>query len=280
MSKLTDQISNISSPTNAGITALTAIAAAEATHEIKILEFAGRKLVSLPAGRTLDSLEQYLPYPARTKGNHDVNDAESFHKTLKRFESSPTNVFLSKSKLLIQAVFNGPTDTNPGWSDHYASWQLKLHRDFKAWIEFCKQSRTQLEFMEFLEDHLVDIVQSDGSPSQSAMESVVSGLEVTLDSKFEARRDLHNGNYVLKSNHESTPSQEVPRTFKIGVSIFEGLKEAYIVTIRLRYRVTEGKLMFTLAIQHYDAIIDESWDTVTKTITDRLPESVPFINVP
>lgn len=264
---------------DAAVTALMADAAAEATHEIKKVEIDGRIFYSVPAGRDLKTFESELSKPFRLKGKIDVCGAESLLKVIERFKNSPAVVQFSRSQLFVHAILNAAADEQPGWADHTVFWQLKKHRDLKAWEGINGKPLSQLQFMLFLEDRVVDVV-GDAGVSQSALQTVVGDLEVTTDAKFQAKRDVHNGNYVLHSDLTNKPTVEVPKEFVIGVPIFEGLDIAYKITVRLRYSVKEGALTFVVNLANLDAVLDQAWEEIVKSITDNLPPDKPFIHVP
>jgi len=268
--------------TNAAVTARMAVAASEASHAITTVKVGDTTLFSVPAGRTLQALTEHLAYPPRTKGIFPVNDADSFQKLVRRFDYGTNIVQLSLSKLSVICVCNYDDADSPGWRDHMVAWQLAKHRDLAAWEAMVKKGKlTQLELLMFLEDRIVDITsKEDGDPTQSQIETVIGNLEITTDAKFHASRDTHNDNFVLRNDSTGTPSIEVPRKFYIGVPIFEGLDHAYRIGVRLRYSVKEGSLTFTLGFENIEAVMDSAWEDVTKAITDALPASVPFINVP
>lgn len=268
--------------TNAAVTARMALAAAEASNEISTVTLAnGVVLHNVPESRKLLHLAEYLPAPVRTKGTVAVNDSTSFITMLERFPSPPPLVRFSKERLHISAVFNASSGAaGPGWEDHTCVWQLARHRDLLAWQAVFGKPLTQVALMNHLDDHLVDITDEYGGPTQSVIESVVAGLEITTGSVFQSRRDLHNDNFVLHNDSTSTPSVEVPRRFDIGLPIFQGLEHAYRVPVRLKYSIKEGSLTFTIQAEGFDRILDAAWSEVVETIIRLLPDGADHISVP
>lgn len=272
--------------TNAAVTAILADAAAEASHEIKIIDLGGQKVLSLPSGRSIQSIENYLNAPYRMKGDRKVNDAESFLSLLRAFfeekastEPAPVVKF-SLEKLNVRAVINHAAAVRPAWEDHTITWQLRKHRDLLAWEAMTRDWIEQVQFLEFLEDRLTDITDKNGGPAQSVIAGVAANLEVTIDSKFQAKREVHSGSYVLHSDSNKTPTQQVPKRFDIGVRIFDGLDIAYVVPVRLYYTTDDGSLQFKLTFTNLDQVMEGAWNDVTKVILDALPKGVLAINVP
>ncbi len=272
-----DQLKEAAS--NAAVTAIVADRAAEASHAITQVQLGDRIFYSVPEGRDLKDIESYLPYPYRTKGEQPVSDSESFLTIVHHFDGAPALVSFSQRQLFALCTFNYPDKDKAGWQDHKVKWQLVKHRDLKAWEAIMGKDLSQLQLMEFLEDRLVDITDEYKGPSQSQFESVISNLEITSNSKFQAKRELSSGNYVMHCDSEGTPSVEVPKVFQLGLPIFEGLDLAYRLDVFLRYRVQEGAAVFKLAFKNFDAVLDEAWEKVTQQIKDGLG-AVPFINVP
>lgn len=270
-------------PNNAAVTARMALQAAEATHEIKEFKIGDRTLYSVPAGRDIIDLEKHLDNPRRATGQFTVNDVSSFQKMIDRHANDKTLVRLCACALWINATFNDHSAECPGWRDHSMKWQLVKHRDLKAWETlFTKNGVSQLDLMEFLDDHLIDITENKGGPSQSKIQSVIADFNATTDAKFTSKRDQRSGSYVLHNSSETKPEIEVPEAFDIGVPVFEGLDIAYIINIKLRWRVNaEGKLTFLLSAPGLQAVLDEAWEAAMKPILEHLDDKgVTHITVP
>lgn len=264
---------------NGAVIALLADQAAASSHEIKEVEIGGRKMLSVPDGRTIESYERFLPHPHRMSSAQAeaVNDAASLLKLIQRFPAHPRLVEFSLASLTARCVLNYSTDEKPGWGDCFITWKLNKHRDLLAWETRIAKPIPQVEFIEFLEDHVEDV---KDAPMQSILLKVASELEVTSSAKFKSARDVHNGNFVLHCEMEGKTTVEVPREFSLGLPIFEGLAIAYELPVRLNYTVTDGNLNFRLAFKNLNKAIDLAWAEVVESITSDLPEGVPFIHVP
>lgn len=256
--------------------------------QVKAIEVGDRKLYLLPPDFRLETLEQHLSKPHRLKGEIRVEDVESFAKVVARYDKGSRLVQVSKPELRIVGVLNQSAAETPAWEDHRVTLQLGLHRDLNAWKVKCDKKLSQVEFMEFLEDRISDVVQKPATlaggapegPTQSALQGVASDLRVTTDSRFTSQKNLHNGNFVFECTESGKATVEVPEVFYIGVPIFEGSTEPFLIPIRLRYRIDQGVLSFFIKLVSFDVIFDKAWESVKKDVIAAIPQDVPYINVP
>jgi uncharacterized protein YfdQ (DUF2303 family) len=256
-------------------------------HEFTLQDKAKTPLhLHLRTGEVLD-LQNYASHPRRFIGDQPIKDSESFGKLVLHYKEHQKLVTFSKGKLTVRAILNYHEPDQPAWMDHTLTMRLEKSKELLAWEKACDpKGMSQTEFMEFLEDRLSDIDQFKDvtgkllGPTQSDLQAVISDLSVTSDSKFRATRDLSNDTYKLQCDCDQKTSVEVPRVFYVGIPIYEGHPERYLIPVLLRYRVAGGNLTFIIRFQNWQKIEDTAWEGVRLATIEAMPPETPHINIP
>lgn len=143
-----------------------------------VFEVEGVPMVAKPVGRhswEVTGREDLLQAPTRIKNFFLLfNDIESFCQYVKDYKTDSTNLYLTKSiKSLIfmaSAVFNDIKRDQPNWRDQVAKYEPEKSIEWGDWNSNNKKRMSQIEFAEFLDEHIADIV-GDGKRAPSAAES-------------------------------------------------------------------------------------------------------------
>lgn len=239
-----------------------------------------------PATGDITALEKFRLLPHRQVVDLDLADSGSFIKAVHHYDGTPRVVHFSIASLTVACILNHSKGTDPNWHDSKLEWKLKRDPYLSLWLEKADKWLSQDQLMEHLEERIDDVVQNTNptknlpvGPSQSELLSVVSDLRITTDATFTSRKDLHNGNYVFESSKQDKPSVEVPAMFYVGLPFFDGAGDHFIFPIRLRYRLSNGKLTFQLSFHNFRKIQDTAWEGVQAGITAALGDDIPHFNV-
>lgn len=102
-----------------------------------------------------DRIEKGKDHPDRKTGTYIITEPAAFAAYLAKHGLPETELWGSRDNGIIRAVVNaheaaGDADTigAAGWGDHVAALTLRHSEDWKDW------TGAQLEFAEFIEDHL------------------------------------------------------------------------------------------------------------------------------
>lgn len=218
--------------------------------------------VIVPAGASHETIdverlrEFDLPRPRRKHGAFRVHDAGSFVEYLNKHGLDETEVWADTTRQQLVGVLNAHqtmadvgersalyADGRAGWADHRVSLELVRTPAWQAWTGLDRKLLGQHEFAEHLEDRLVDVV----NPSGADMLELAQTFQATIGVSFESSKQLASGERQLeyKETVESRAGRRgqlsIPRDFELGLVPFEGA-EAYKVTARFRYRITDGAL--------------------------------------
>lgn len=266
-------------------------------------------ILSVPEGRTLHSvkkyLDEYLPHPERRKGTATHTTLESFIAGTDRFKDESSAVFLddvnrSAPKLLAVFDYHESTATRlpegaslayaPGharFGEHRAVYEFPLSDEWKAWDAIDGTKMSQADFALFLEDRIADVLApaSAGSKLQEYATSVgitlasparllelSKGLAVSVDKKVAQAVNLSSGesqfNFTEQHNGADGAPLKIPNGFAIGAPVFRnGVR--YPIAVRLRYRVSQGSVVWTLTLSNTDKIFEDAISEAASIVAEK-----------
>jgi uncharacterized protein YfdQ (DUF2303 family) len=240
----------------------------------------GKQRLILPDGLKIQTLAEPLK-PVRKKGMTVFANVESFVAYVKRHETDfGTMLYASKSGLSIEAVFN---DNEPGHNgeaghgDFKGALRLTHTNDWNAWMLLDKRQKSQVELADFLEDQLHTIA----IPDSGVLMAAIKTLQVQKSVTYKSAVNLDNGSVQFTyddvvAGNTRRGEVEVPSRLVLGLEPFEG-SARYEVKARLRYKLTDAGLAFTLTLDRPDRVRDSAFADVLKTIegTGHTPLMVP-----
>lgn len=223
------------------------------------------------ANKKVTDLERYDLAPRRTRGTVVVLSPESFvaywrdHAT----ENSRIYVDTTPSSPSLFGVINHPHPTQRDWADHRVVLEFRKTPEWQTWVENDKASMSQVDFAEFLDDNVKDIVE----PSSADMLEIVQTMSAKRTGNFRSATRLQDGSFAFLHSEdvEARAGKEgqltIPSTFKLGIAPFEGMPK-YAVTARLRYRLADGALTFNYALDRLSDTVRTAIDDARKVIED------------
>jgi uncharacterized protein YfdQ (DUF2303 family) len=251
------------------------------------------EVMVLPAGRTLMSLKPYIDEyrkaPERKKGTSELTTAESFVAQVNRSKDADTVIFADvkdrKAPKLI-AVFDynkaGATGA-PRFGEHRAIYKYPVSEQWKAWTASPLELISQTDFAEFLEARIMDVIEGAGvgkttkafceqlgiglATPQRLME-LSKGLSLHAEHKLIQNVNIGSGETQLgfSEDHKDVAGAplKIPGGFAIAIPVFLG-GAAYQIPVRLRYRVKDGMVRWTLQPQRLDEVWD---DAINEAVAD------------
>lgn len=279
-------------------------------HEVVKLE-PGHVLV-LPEGKEAHSikkhLDEYLTEPERKKGTAKLETLDSFIEHVKRFQREESAVFATNiGQPALVAVYNyhaeEPSEEdvaasvsaalNPalatskaGFGDHRAVYDFPLSVEWQAWLRNNGVSMTQIQFAEFIEERVGDVMHFDdagdvpkalvdlgfqiATPSQ--LLGLSRGLKLRIDSEATQKSNLSTGeievSFTEKHNDAAGAPLKIPGGFIIAVRPFvDGI--AYRIAVRLRYRVSSGKIAWSYQLHRADAALRDAVNECCEVVIAR-----------
>lgn len=188
--------------------------------------------------------EQTLP-PARKSGSYAVTDAPSFVGYLDKHGEARTEVWADVDAGTVRAVINAHFQgfDLAGHQDHTLTLCLTTTDDWRAWTGRDGKLVPQLDFAEFIEDHLPNFV----NPSAADMLELAQTFQATTKVDFASSQRVKSGETQLQYQEEQNATAgkkgtlAIPDTFELALQPFEG-SPAYKVQARFRYRIEGSRL--------------------------------------
>jgi len=241
--------------------------------------------VVIPADCKLESLKPLIDTdraerPLRKRANVNVIDADSFCEYFTQFRDPNSRAFADETKAEVLAIldYHEAGAGGPRWWQHRLNLKLRYSEEWKIWTGKNGQANkmTQLEFGEFLEDNAPDIA----TPKPASMIEIARNLTAKTEVTFASSVRVANGSVQLTYNEATqgscgSGSMDVPEVFTICIPVYVG-QERVAITVRLRYRITGGKLAFWYDLLRFKVVEREAFLATRGEIETRL--GVTLIN--
>lgn len=230
-----------------------------------------------------EDIERAQPNPNRKIGDNTVVDVTSFAAYLTKHGIDATELWGSRDRGTIRAVINahdgdpasdGPVGDfaddgqpgDPGWGDHTVTLQLRHSDDWNDWTTKNGQWLNQVDFAEFVEDHLPNF----GSPTGAEALELAQSFRATQKVEFGTTK--HAGGATTLSYVESTDAKAgkkgdlvFPDKVTLGIHVYDQGK-AYALDARLRYRVRAGELLMGYKLDRPRDVLQTAFDDVVTDV--------------
>lgn len=266
-----------SATTEAAAIVSLAEAAESAQRPIVHSNSGGVPRLFVPEGYTVKDLESELPRPQRLRGTVNLTSMASFIAYVKQYKGSrEVAVYKNEADNTVTAVFDHHSATETGWGSHRAVVKMTPDTRFSGWLGLNGKTLSQMEFADFLEDHLSEI----RDPNASELLEIITDLKVKTGISSQHTKNLRNGNISLVWEENSTESREVPARFTVQVPVFSTSVLAYEFTARLRYRFKERQLVWVFLIDRLVELKRASWNREIAALEELTGVCPVFDGVP
>jgi len=265
---------------------------AQAASALKIVELGHEghgkiPLALVPGDQSVMNLSDWQPkMPDRIRAATTHNSVSSFCEYLNRYKTAQTTVFASvlESPYVFLAIIDYHDPLKADWCTHTAKLVLTETDEWKVWTGSNGNMFDHVAFALFIEDHLNDIVNPDGS----TMLELALNLNATQDCGFKGKLNLQNGDVGLVVDQKTDAVAlgkngeiAIPKELTIKLAPFRGIEQMNIQA-RFRYNLRPPRL--TLGYQlirpkaFVDAVVGAAYDTI-KTETGVAVYSGDFKNM-
>lgn len=237
----------------------------------------------VPDGARLEKLdtEHLLPFPRRSSTNVSFSRHDSFAAYVKlhsdKSGDNATTVWLDVDTATFRAVVNDDLG-QPGWRDWTATLRLRYSQEWQDWAKAASRDGLGQEaFAEFVEDHTLDIF----DPPAADLLELAQSFQANKRVSFASDRRLASGQVQLSYVEEidatagRSGTLEVPEKFTIAICPFDGY-EPVQMQVRLRYRISEGKLRIMLVLNRPDLVVKEALRVISEQVAERTGIAVWF----
>lgn len=272
--------------TNAGV--LADVIARHVKHEIVDVGD-GRSTVPvlvLPSGLTARSIkefrDQYLTAPERREGTAKLVELASLIDHVNRFKDADSALFAvpdpKRPELVAVLDYHRAGEGAPRFGRHRALYTFPLSDEWEAWTASNGKAMEQATFAAFLEDRIVDVADPGAAfssakkfaealniPSFASAAKLLSlsrGLSVHVEERATNRIDPSTGEttifFAAEHKDDAGAPLAVPRAFLVQLPVFRG-GAAYQLAVRLKYRVSGGRISWSYEIHAADKSFDDAF---------------------
>lgn len=269
--------------------------------EVQTFDLDTPEVMVLPAGRTVISLkkfiDEYASAPDRKEGSSEMATIASFVDQVNRSKDADSVVFAAVAnradpKLIAVFDYNkaGPEGA-PRFGRHRTLYRFPVSEEWKAWTAKPIDNIGQVDFAEFLEAHIMDVLDPasldpegkgtlaafcrqlgirPASPQQ--LMELSRGLTVHANHKVVQNVNVGTGEAQISFGETHTDAQGAPVKvsggFAIAIPVFIG-GPAYQIPVRLRYRVKDGQVRWTLQPQRLDEVWNDAVNESVGSVTTK-----------
>lgn len=276
------------------------------------------QILVLPDGQgglKAHGIKQYIdPYrqqPERRTGTAKLTDLDSLIGHVNRFKDKGSALFAidNRDAPAIIAVLNyhpEGSESDPRFGDHKARYDFPLSDEWKAWRGVDGQTLEQIDFAEFLEDRIVDVMgppefltaRADPNATETPepnddadkrlfdLVTKIGGKVCGPSRLMELAKDLRihdqqtvkevvntsTGEVQIQFETEHRDSEgkpiQVPNLFLLAIPVFNN-GPLYRVPVRLRYRVRGGRITWSLQMHRPDLVQDHAFDEACKRAAEE-----------
>lgn len=242
--------------------------------------------------------DDYRARPVRRKGTATLTDLDSLIAHVERFKDADTLIFArdDRNAPTITAVLDyhrAGADADPRFGEHRAKFAFPLSDEWKAWLAGNKKAMAMRDFAAFLEDRIIDVLDdSSDLPEEMArfvkaiggniasptkLMEIAVGLKVNEKSAVSETVNLSSGegeiSFVAQHTDGAGKPLKVPNLFLIAIPVFKN-GVAYRIAVRLRYRKTEGSLVFWYELWRQDPVFDDAFNEALGRVSKETGLSV------
>lgn len=241
-------------------------------------------------------IEGFRPLPERHKGTSSHKTAQSFIEHVNRFKDKDASVIFASpgspgSNPQIRCVYNYQTKDKTNWRDYAATFSCDLSDEWKAWQKHNGSAMSQIDFALLVENRIDDIMpdQDLAAPDNATIAQLSTllgysiawktrmlelsrGIAINESSKARQIVNLASGEgqieYVNDHNDSTGQRLKVPGLFMICIPVFRD-GPLWRIPVRLRYRLSEGKIAWIYEIYRGDKVFDSAFDEVCQDIVSH-----------
>lgn len=154
----------------------------------------------------------------------------------------------------------------PSYVSHLVTFACPLTREWKTWTAASGRKMNQVEFAEFLEDNLADVVE----PAASELLAATLAFSNSQKAEFSSVVRLSDGSADFKwAQDNKAANAKFPDRLKLGVRVYEGLEQSYVLSARLKYRVTGSALAIWIELERPDLVQRAAYERLLALVGEK-----------
>lgn len=240
------------------------------------------KLVILPNGTHLQTLEKYNAFRDKFRGHFNTTNIDSFIAYNEFQATDDATCFIVPDRMAAKTIFDLGNKEAPLHCLHLATLELFKTSDYESLLSITRQV-DQKELSDFLEDWSNNITcytemtsddTQDVIPNKFAVQAV---RRVKIESTTEVEKQV--GNFEDKQSvfQQATAksgdyTKKLPALITFRCAPYDGLKE-YVFNVRVSVITSNSQPTFSLRIINHEKQCNEMIEEFMSMITDKLSGS-------
>jgi uncharacterized protein YfdQ (DUF2303 family) len=148
---------------------------------------------------------------------------QSFTDYVTDFKSANSRIFASISEMKIIAALDYHDKAGAsGKMRHMPKLTLRHSPEWNAWWQINGRNQGQVDFAEFIEEHLDDILAPAGAQLLEMVENFTENRTVKFQSKTKRANGSITVSYQDEEDPTSTGNTKIPERLKLNLAVFEG----------------------------------------------------------
>ncbi|KGA40740.1 hypothetical protein KU75_16095 [Pectobacterium odoriferum] len=234
----------------------------------------------VPDSHSVESLEDYQLTPSLIRQNVNLISISSLIAYVKKYEDPRTAIFADNTKTKVVAVLDYHKAPDlPEWGKHKALYNCPFSKEWLAWATFDGKARSQVDFGEFIENHIGDIAAVSDTyvgPSGVELLEMVLEFQETRTSEFKSVKRLHDGTtqFAYSDEKSGAGNTKLPEKISLAIAPFHN-GNTYQVDARFRYRIKEGQLILWYELIDPEKIVEHAFSEIVTELQTAF-ENVPI----
>lgn len=216
--------------------------------------------------RDADALIDYLAHNTggAPSGNEDVDHGY-------RHGPGELEVWADLDRRTIRAILDG----GYGYRGHTATLELRHSEEWTEWAQVDGKFFGQVEFAQFVEDHISSIAAPDGG----VLLDVVQTLEANTGVRFKSSQLLGNGQRqiafeeTVEAKAGTKGNLTIPTELTLALRPFQGC-DAVAVVARFRFRINEGVLRMGVKLAEPSKALEVAFADIVSNVQGLVPVRV------
>ncbi len=214
--------------------------------------------------------------PAFKTGTVTVRDVASFKTYWEKHSDDASDVFADLKTAVITAVLDAHSRDAAAWERHRLVLALTPLQAWQDWADKDRKMMAQLDFAEFVEDHLADIA-PEGPVQAADLLEMVQHFTAQRKVSYASSQRLDSGEIAFTYAEDTASSGgrkhvvEVPTAFTLAIRPFDDSPQATRVDVRLRHRVPRDAgdpVRFGVFLDRPDQV----WDAAVREVVAKVAE--------
>lgn len=200
-------------------------------------------------------------------------EMDAFVDYVNRFKTPATRIFAAPGHLhaghaVVQAVLDYHADAaTPGRNAHRAIFSPPYSEEWSRWAQLDQKQMRQADFAEMVEEHRRDIREPDGA----SLLELVRRFKASKVQSYDSVSYQNDGSMAINWQDKTSGAPgviPVPEQLVLGIPVFfKGT--VYRLDVFMRYRLSEGTLIFHIKRDRPDYIEDAAFTEITSNIAAK-----------